>query len=123
AVNSPDQSSPPPVTGVAAMLNLLRRGQTARPAPTSSAAKTASLAPDLWDLLGGGQPHWAGNINVFVGSRPVERHFAKALRVYPDRTNLAMFVVGDQRKPDSYSFELEGLTSDWEAGLYDMTNN
>ncbi len=75
AVNSPDQPSPQPGTGLGAILNLLRRGQTARSSGRGLAGRP-SLAPDLWDLLGRGQPHWAGNINVFVGTRPVERHLA-----------------------------------------------
>ena len=81
-----------------------------------------SLAPDLWDLLGQGQPHWAGNINVFVGNRPVERHMARALRVHPGRTNLAMFMVGDSRRPDAFAFELAGLDASWKAALFDVTN-
>jgi hypothetical protein len=101
-----------------AMLNLLRRGQTARPG-----AGTASLSPDLWELVGRGQPHWAGNINVFIGTRPVERHLARALRVYAGRANLAMFIVGGPGMPDAYAFELAGLTPDWKAALYDVTNN
>ena len=122
ALDSPDQPSPPPGRGLGAMLNLLRRGQTARTARGNIIARSASLAPDLWDLLGQGHPHWAGNINVFIGSCPVERHLAKALRVYPGRTNLAMFVVGGPRKADAYAFELVGLHADWKAALYDATN-
>jgi len=122
AVNAPDQPSPPP-GGLMTVLNLLRKGRTARPAPGGVATKSASLAPDMWELLGRGQPHWAGNINVFVGTRRVERHLAKALRVYPDCTNLAMFVVGGPGRPDAYAFDLVGLSPDWKAALYDVTNN
>jgi hypothetical protein len=96
------------------MLNFIRGRQTAR---------GRELAPDLWDLVGREQPHWAGNINVFVGASPVERHLSKALRVYPGRTNLAMFMVGDPHKADAYAFELEGLSSDWKAVLYDVSHN
>ncbi|HEY5909633.1 MAG TPA: hypothetical protein VJA21_03405 [Verrucomicrobiae bacterium] len=81
-----------------------------------------TLAPDLWDLVGRGQPHWAGNINVFIGLHPVERHLARALRVYPGRTNLAMFMVGGSGRRDAYTFELVGLAPDWSAALYDVTN-
>jgi hypothetical protein len=123
AVSSPDQPSTPAATGLLGMLNLLRRGQTARPAPGSVARRTSSLAPDLWDLAGRGQPHWAGNINVFVGAQPVERHMASALRVYPGHTNLAMFIVGSPGKPDAYSFDLVESNPDWKAALYDVTNN
>ena len=123
AVNSPDQPSPPSGTGLMAVLNLLRRGQTARPAPGSVTAKRASLAPDLWELAGRGQPYWAGNINVFIGAHPVERHRASALRVYPSYTNLAMFLVGGPGRPDAYAFDLLGSNPDWKAALYDVTNN
>jgi hypothetical protein len=121
AVTSPDQPSPQSDTGFAGMLNLFRRGQTARSSGRDLAGKQ-SLAPDLWDLLKRGQAHWAGNINVFIGTHPVERHLARALRVYPRRTNLAMFVVGGPNRRDAYAFELVGLTPDWNANLYDMRN-
>jgi hypothetical protein len=119
AVNAPDQPSPRRGGGFMAVLELLRRGQPAQPV----GAREAALAPDLWDLLGRGQPHWAGNINVFIGNRAVERHVAKALRVYPGRTNVAMFVVGSPGRRDAYSFELVGLGSDWKGALYDVTNS
>src|SRR5258708_3865735 len=66
AVNSPDRPSPQPGAGLVAMLNLFRKGRRALPSGRDLAGR-ASLAPDLWDLLGRGQPHWAGNINVFIG--------------------------------------------------------
>jgi hypothetical protein len=80
-----------------------------------------SLPPDLWELVGRGQPHWAGNINVFVGARAVERHRAKALRVYPGRPNLAMFFVGDRGRRDAYAFDFVGLQPEWDASLHDAT--
>jgi len=110
-----------PNTGIQALLDLLRNGGATRSRGARSATDPA-LAPDLWDLLGQSQPHWAGNINVFVGRRTVERHLAKALRVYPGRTNLAMLVVGDSRRHDAFTFELAGLDAAWKAALYDMTN-
>ncbi len=122
AVNSPDQPSPQSGTGVGAILNLLRRGHKAR-SSSRDLADRPSLAPDLWDLLGRGQPHWAGNVNVFVGIQPVERHLARALRVYPGRTNLAMFIVGSPGRHDAFTFELLGLAADWQAALYDITNH
>ena len=122
AVNSPDRPSPQKQnSGMAAMLALLgleRKGRS----PATNPSEKPTLAADLWDLLGRGQPHWAGNINVFVGARPVERHLARALRIYPGRTNLAMFVVGEGLRNDAFSFELAGLMPDWEAALYDTTN-
>jgi hypothetical protein len=117
AVNSPDQPAPAP-RGLMTMLSLLRKGQTT----SSTAAKRGTLAPDLWGLLGRGQPHWAGNINVFVGNRPVERHLARALRIYPGRANLAMFVVGSPGRHDAYAFDLVGLSPDWKAALHDVSN-
>ena len=74
------------------------------------------LPPDPLRLLGRGSVYWAGNLNIFVGGKATERHTARALRVYPGRTNMAMFVVG--RGPDSYSFSLEGAAADWETKLY-----
>ena len=106
---------------MAAIFNLLRWGQR-RGSSTTDLAKT-SLAPDLWDMVGRGQPHWAGNINVFIGREPVERHMAQALRIYPGRTNMAMFLVGDRGRSDAYAFELVGLNSDWKSMLYDATTN
>src|SRR5262249_53593613 len=52
----------------------------------------------------------------------VERHLAKALRVYPGRLNMAWFFVGSGSR-DSYSFRLEGLSHDWDAMLFDMTSH
>ncbi len=121
AANSSDQPGPPGRGGMA-MLNLFRRAQTALSSARDLAARP-SLAPDLWDLLGRGQPHWAGNINVFVNSRPVERHLARALRVYPGRTNLAMFLVGSPGWHEAFAFELAGLNPNWKAALFDATNH
>jgi hypothetical protein len=119
AISAPGESRQPDTTGEA-MLNFFRGREAARRAGKSS-AKT-SLAPDLLEILGREQPHWAGNINVFVGNVAVERHLAKALRVYAGRPNMAMFLVGGARKPDAYAFEIAGLTADWKAALHDVTN-
>jgi hypothetical protein len=119
---SPEQPSRPNPTGLAAIFSLLRRGQRARPSGKDAVART-SLSPDLWDMVGRGQPHWAGNINVFIGREPVERHLARALRIYPGRTNMAMFLVGDRGRSDAYAFELVGLNPNWKAMLYDATTN
>lgn len=78
-----------------------------------------TLPPDPLQLLGRGQHHWAGNLNVFIGGKATERHLAQALRIYPGRTNLAMFVVGTGR--DTYRFELRGLGATWGASLFDLT--
>jgi hypothetical protein len=52
----------------------------------------------------------------------VERHVAKALRIYSGRTNLAIFMVGGPGKRDAYAFDLVGLAPDWKAALYDVTD-
>ena len=118
AISSPGQPSRRTGSGLMAALNLLSRGKSGQ----RDVSNRTPLAPDLWDLLGRGQQHWAGNINVFVGDRAVERHVAKALRVYPGRTNLAMFIVGSPGKRDAYAFELLGLNTDWKATLRDITS-
>jgi hypothetical protein len=81
--------------------------------------RAAELPADPLMLLRQGAVHWAGNLNVFVGGKAVERHVARALRVYPERTNLAMFVVGSGH--DAYRFHLEGTATDWDARLCDVT--
>src|SRR5205823_3458496 len=53
-----------------------------------------------------------------VGGRDVERHTAHALRVYPGRVNLAMFVVGSPGTADEYRFDLSGDGTAWNARLY-----
>ena len=65
------------------------------------------LAPDIFELLGHRTVRWAGNINVFIGQRSVERRMANTLRIYPGRKNLAYFLVGTGR--DTYAFDLEGI--------------
>jgi hypothetical protein len=85
-------------------------------------APAGVLPADLMDLLR--QPsnvYWAGNLNVFVGTRAVERHMAQALRVYPGRVNLAMFVLGGTGR-DAYRFHVIGEGEDWGATLHDMTD-
>ena len=59
--------------------------------------------------------YWAGNLNVFIGGRDVERHMTQALRVYPACTNLAQFFVGTGS--DEYSFSLSGSGLEWEPSL------
>jgi hypothetical protein len=78
------------------------------------------LPADPADLLGRSNAYWAGNLNVFVGQQAVERHMARALRIYPGRLNLAMFVVGD-RRPDAYRFRLFGTGDNWGATLGDAS--
>lgn len=118
---SPEEASPRRGAGFAAVVELLRGRGSLRPEARDLVAKGPSLPADLWEFVGREQPHWAGNINVFVGHRAVERHFAKALRIYAGRTNLAMFVVGGPGKRDAYAFDLVGLAADWKCRLYDTT--
>jgi hypothetical protein len=103
-------------------LELIRRQLTSRRLNNPNIALKPLLSPDLWEFFGREQPHWVGNINVFVGDRaPVERHAAFALRIFSGRPNLAMFVVGGPGQPDDYAFDLVGLPSDWKAALYNRT--
>ena len=44
------------------------------------------------------------------------------MRVYPGRLNMAWFVVGASDDPDAYAFRLQGLASQWDAKLFDMTS-
>jgi len=96
-------------------------GKARRPAASTSQPQTpAPMPPGLMDLLLRETPHWAGNINVLAGGTNVERHRARALRVYPGRLNLAWFIVG-AGAPDAYAFRLGGVGTDWDAKLFDMT--
>jgi hypothetical protein len=81
----------------------------------------APLPAGLMDLLLQETPHWAGNINVLIGGTDVERHRARALRVYPGRLNMAWFIVGGGA-PDAYALRLRGVRTDWDAKLFDMTS-
>jgi hypothetical protein len=109
------RASNPPQSTAEALLQFLRQAP-GRPA----GGTTEDLPADPLELLGRGAPHWAGNLNIFLGGRPVERHMAQALRVYPGRVNLAIFMVGAGGR-DEYRFGLEGSGVDWDAALYDLT--
>jgi hypothetical protein len=65
------------------------------------------------------QLYWAGNLNIHVGNRAVERHLAQALRICPGRTNMVWFFVGSG--PDAYRFRIDGVGPDWDATLFDMS--
>ncbi|MGH8025048.1 MAG: hypothetical protein ACRED1_15775 [Limisphaerales bacterium] len=121
AVQNSSDEPPRKSGGMAALWSWLRRSGRAGASRDRAAAGRPALSADLWELFGREQPHWAGNINVFVGTHAAERHVAKALRVYSGRTNLAMFVVGGPGKGDAYRFDLIGLPMDWKAMLYDVT--
>jgi hypothetical protein len=95
---------------------------SAPPFATSAASTSvtvSTLPTDLLKLLGQGSVHFAGNLNIFIGGRAVERHRAQSLRVYPGRTNLAMFLVGS--RPDAYAFDLQGSAAAWDAVLFNTT--
>jgi hypothetical protein len=59
---------------------------------------------------------FAGNLNVHIGIRYVERHLSGPLRVYPGEANIADFVVGTGQ--DAYRFELRCDDPTWTACLY-----
>jgi hypothetical protein len=85
------------------------------------ASRMLALPADPMELLGRTNVHWAGNLNVFVRGKAVERHLAQALRIYPGRLNMAMFVLGDGRE-DGYAFHLSGEGARWDARLYDASD-
>jgi hypothetical protein len=79
------------------------------------------VAADPLALTGRQGYHWAGNIDILMRGKAAERHMAQALRVYPGKTNAAMFFVGDQL--DGYKFELSGEVEQWRAQVLDMTRS
>ena len=80
---------------------------------------SSQLPADPLALFGRGGIYWAGNLNIFFPGKDVERHLAQALRIYPGRVNLAMFIVGD-RHCDAYRFRLTGDGAGWGARLVDF---
>ena len=88
-------------------------------APVAISAHSTTLPPDPLDLLGGARPHWAGNLNVWIGDEPVERHLAPRLRIHAGRANLALFCVGD--RPDRYAFRVE-CAAEWGLALSDAAS-
>lgn len=81
-------------------------------------SRAGGLPPDLFEVLGRKNFHWAGNVNVLIGRRAVERHMAQALRVHPERPNLAMFLLGGG--PFAYEMQLKGTGVDWPHALLDI---
>ena len=59
--------------------------------------------------------HWAGNIDVLVHDRAVERHMSMGLRLFPGAANVADFRVGD--RADDYMFEVTGDILGWSVQL------
>ncbi len=112
--------SPPALGGLDKLppdriLTALGLGEPDRdPQPT---APRPGLATDLLALVRQGSPYWAGNLNLFFPGKDVERHVAQAMRVYPGRVNVAMFIVGAPQ--DEYRYELTGDAAIWGARLFD----
>jgi hypothetical protein len=100
---------------VSRALGLFRKFRPLRDEAPKDGYRSLQLPPSPFDLLTGQSTYWAGNLNVFIGGRAVERHRANALRILPEHTNVVMFVVGGD---DSYRFNLLGLDSNWEATLF-----
>jgi hypothetical protein len=118
--DDPQPEQAPSNTGLAGLLGpMLPQLQPLWQSGSGQLGGLGRLPVDLNELLGRANPYWAGNLNVFVGVRAVERHLSQALRVYPGKLNLAMFVVGS--RPDAYRFHLEGEGADWDAALYDFS--
>jgi hypothetical protein len=96
--------------------NVRSRGWFANPKPLVGGQTLQLLPFDINEFFTHANVHWAGNLNVFVGRQSVERHHAKAVRIYPGKLNIAYFVVGCG--PDAYSFQIAGMGADWEVGLF-----
>jgi hypothetical protein len=92
-------------------------------------ARSASIAPRrgplgaLWRRLVAAamgeatDTHFVGNLNVLVGgSKPVERHVTR-LKLDRQRTNLAVFHVGDGRL-DEYTFSFEAGAPGWTVEIH-----
>ena len=74
-------------------------------------------AMDPSRAAGQGNRHWAGNINVHLCGKAVERHQANGLRIYPGLENWAIFNLGS-RKGGEYLITFEGCGADWEPRVY-----
>jgi len=70
---------------------------------------------------GRGNRHWAGNINVHLGGKAVERHQANGLRIYPGLENWALFNLGS-RKGEKYICTFEGEGVAWEPMVFHLEN-
>ena len=70
------------------------------------------------DLHQGRSVYWVGNINVLMGGIDVERHEARAFRIYPGKINRSWFFLGGHPRC-STSFEILGAAEGWSTRLYD----
>jgi len=116
----PKPLGPPDRLPPARLLTALDFGEREPGKAVAPPSVRPKLPPSPIDLLTGPNTYWAGNINIFVGGKAVERHMAKALRILPERTNVAAFFVGGG--PDYYRFDLLGLGPDWHASIVDAGN-
>jgi len=78
-------------------------------------------AMDSSRAAGRGNRHWAGNINVHLGGKAVERHQANGLRIYPGLENWALFNLGS-RKGEEYICTFEGEGVAWEPMVFHLEN-
>lgn len=69
------------------------------------------------DLHQGRSVHWVGNINVLIGNVDVERHMARAFRIYPGKANRSLFFLGGTNG-ETFKFDLSESGHDWSTGLY-----
>jgi len=70
------------------------------------------------DLHQGRSVYWVGNINVLMGDIDVERHEARAFRIYPGKINRSWFFLGGPPRC-STSFEILGAGEGWSTRLYE----
>ena len=69
------------------------------------------------DLHQGRSVHWVGNINVLMNGVDVERHEARAFRIYPEKVNRSWFFLGGEPE-DVASFEVWASGEGWSTRLY-----
>ena len=69
------------------------------------------------DLHHGRSVHWVGNINVLMNGVDVERHQARAFRIYPGKINRSLFFLGGGAQYAT-SFEILSPGEDWPTRLY-----
>jgi hypothetical protein len=111
----------PGVVEPARFLRAATRGSMMRRYRNASRVRLHGRLPvDLLELLQLGSIFWAGNINVFLGGREVERHFARQLCLNPSQPSLADFILG--AGPDSYRFHVERKPQELEVALFDVTS-
>ena len=69
------------------------------------------------DLHQGRSAHWVGNINVLMNGVDVERHEARAFRIYPEKVNRSWFFLGGGAS-HSTSFDIWASSEGWSTKLY-----